>query len=50
MASIHAAAKYGEIEEIKKLIAENPEAVNEQDSDGWTPLHEAALENQIEGS
>jgi len=40
--SIHDAAKIGDVEKVKTLLAENPDLVNAKDQDGWTPLHMAA--------
>jgi serine/threonine-protein phosphatase 6 regulatory ankyrin repeat subunit B len=42
--AIHDAAKNGRLENLKVLLAENPDLVSSKDSDGWTPLHWAARE------
>ncbi len=41
-ANIHEAAKNGDLDEIKRLLKENPALLNEQDNEGRTPLHTAA--------
>ena len=39
---LHVAAAAGNVEQVKRLISENPDRINEKDSHGLTPLHEAA--------
>jgi len=43
--AIHKAAKKGELNRVKSILAKNPELVNAKGNDGWTCLHWAALEN-----
>ena len=38
----HRAAQSGNAEELKKIVNEVENLVNEKDSNGWTPLHEGA--------
>jgi cytohesin len=39
---IHDAAKSGDLEKVKTLLKDNPELVNNKDTNGWTPLFLAA--------
>jgi len=44
---IHKAAKQGDVEKIKSLLAEDPSLVNSKDRlYGYTPLHTAAIAGQ----
>jgi len=38
--AIHSAAFDGDLEEVMRLVEENPEVVNLADEDGDTPLHQ----------
>ena len=43
---MHRAVKYGNLAELKLVVAFAPERINETDCDGWTPLHHAAQYDQ----
>jgi ankyrin repeat protein len=43
---IHDAARKGDVKKVKEILASDPKAVNEQDNNGDTPLHQAALHGQ----
>lgn len=45
---ILAAAEYGDIETVKRLLKENSSLVHSQDKDGYTPLHRACYNNNVE--
>lgn len=45
---IHMAAGDGDIDGVKKCLERNPKLINARNADGRTPLHEAALEGQME--
>ncbi len=45
---IHAAAYQGNLEEIRKLVREDPGVVSQTDSEGKTALHHAALKGHLE--
>ena len=45
---IHEAIKAGNLDKVKALIKENPAIVNQQDEDGLTPLHWAALKGNTQ--
>lgn len=45
-APIHDAARKGDVKKVKEILASDPKAVNEQDNNGDTPLHQAALHGQ----
>lgn len=44
---IHDAARKGDLKKVKALIAADPKIVNDRDNNGDTPLHQAALHNQL---
>lgn len=44
---IHEAAKNGNLEKVKALLEDNPELLNEKDSQGFTPLHSAVTNGRI---
>lgn len=44
---IHDAARKGDLKKMKVLLEADPKSVNERDNNGDTPLHIAALHNQI---
>lgn len=46
-ASIHDAARKGDVKKIKELLASDPKLVNSLDSKGNTPLHVAALHGEV---
>ena len=41
--AVHAAARDGDIEQLKELVEIMEDYVNKKDSNGWAPLHEGAL-------
>ena len=45
---IYDSAVYGDFEEVKKLLAQDPALVNARDEYGFTPLHGVAGEDQCE--
>jgi len=48
---IHKAAKTGDVEKIKSLLAEDPSLVNSKDKlYGYTPLHTAAIAGKVESA
>ena len=49
MAPIHYAAEFGDLEEVVRLVDEDPEVVNALfGGDGSTPLHWASHEGHVE--
>ena len=44
--AIHDAARKGDVKKVKEILASDPKTVNEQDNNGDTPLHQAALHGQ----
>jgi ankyrin repeat protein len=44
--AIHDAARKGDVKKVKEILASDPKSVNEQDNNGDTPLHQAALHGQ----
>ncbi|GKY95393.1 hypothetical protein MPSEU_000500900 [Mayamaea pseudoterrestris] len=38
----HVKAANGSVEDMKKILAKNPDALHQSDANGWKPLHEAA--------
>lgn len=46
--NIYDAAVYGDLDQVRKIIAADPEAVNETDEFGFTPLHGLAGEEHLE--
>lgn len=44
---IHDAARKGDAKKVKLLLASDPKLVNDRDNNGDTPLHLAALHNQL---
>lgn len=44
---IHDAARKGDVKKVKALLASDSKLVNDRDSSGDTPLHQAALHNQL---
>jgi hypothetical protein len=47
---IHVAAEVGDVEELKKILAANANAIRELTSNGLTPLHWAVKKKQIEAA
>lgn len=45
---IYDSAVFGDFEEVERLLAEDPSAVNARDEYGFTPLHGVAGEEQFE--
>jgi uncharacterized protein len=43
---IHDAARKGDVKKVQEILASDPKSVNEQDGNGDTPLHQAALHGQ----
>lgn len=43
---IHDAARKGDMKKVQEILASDPKAVNAQDKNGDTPLHQAALHSQ----
>jgi ankyrin repeat protein len=43
---IHDAARKGDLKKVKEILTSDSKAVNEQDNNGDTPLHQAALHGQ----
>ena len=41
---IHKAVREGDLETVRKILQEDPEAVHAKDGMGWTPLHVASIE------
>jgi hypothetical protein len=39
----HKAARKGDLDTLERILTANPEAVNQADSNGYTPLHEAVM-------
>ena len=48
MAPIHDAAEQGNLEEVMRLIQEDPEIVDATDEYGDTPLYYASIESHVE--
>jgi len=44
---IHDAARKGDLKKVKALLAADSKIVNDRDNNGDTPLHLAALHNQL---
>ena len=44
---LHRAAKEGRLDDLQKLLIEAG-GINQQDANGWTPLHVAVLHRQLE--
>jgi ankyrin repeat protein len=44
---IHDAARKGDVKKIKQLLQSDPKLISAKDSNGDTPLHEAALHGQV---
>jgi len=47
---IHEAAKTGDIEQLKRILSENPSLVNSPDKDQMTPLHHAVDAGKLEAA
>ncbi len=45
--AIHDAARKGDVKKVKEILASDPKALNEQDNNGDTALHQAALHGQF---
>ena len=45
---IYEAAVFGERDQVERIVAEHPEAVNEADDQGFTPLHGLAEEESLD--
>ena len=48
--AIHDAARKNSVKKIKELLQQDPKLVNSVDSNGNTPLHEAALHGNVEAA
>src|SRR6266481_523353 len=46
--SLFEACAAGEIERAERLLADDPQAINAYSADGWTPLHLAAANNNLD--
>ena len=46
--TIHRAAYFGKLRRVKKLLASDPSLLDSKDSNGDTPLHNAAINGQLE--
>ena len=47
---IHDAARKGDVKKIQEILASDPKALNSQDNNGDTPLHQAALHAQLKAA
>jgi ankyrin repeat protein len=45
---IYDAAVFGDMEVVKEIVSQHPEAVNERDEHGFTPLHGLAEEEHVD--
>ena len=46
--SIHEAASSGDLDTLKKIVEERPEAVDQDDSHGWRPIFHAGLRRRLD--
>jgi uncharacterized protein len=46
--NIYDAAVYGDLDQVREIVEAHPEAVNETDEYGFTPLHGLAGEEHVE--
>ena len=44
----HDAAQKGDVAELKKILADDPDSVKELDEKGWTPLHLASTFGKLD--
>lgn len=48
MSEIHEASSEGDFNKIRTILSAQPELVNRQGEDAWTPLHEAVFSNHLD--